>query len=579
MKGLKFGTQVSMLALVLTLAGCGDAGGGVSSTPAPAPTPTNTSLQTLTVGQSFTNNSATQTAQFNIGSSNTISGSSASVPLAITYSPSGDTYTISTAGRSQTFTSSDITSSGQGQAAFSKGGATGRDYLTLWAPSYGGNGPRYVGRGMWQHNVVNGNVQDTTLDIFTYGIASSSTAVPRMGTAAFATDVFGVTTKPGFQPRSFYGAGNFDVDFLTGVFNSVMPVTETELVSGAGVSGGGIQVVLAGTLSANDGTFSGYAAYGGGNSQSQGTVAGRFYGPTASELGAAFTTSGADGSSATGAILGMKSANQETTNLALTNFVTSQFFYTSNAWVELVNSGQFATTGKGNGQLTKQVDGSFSFPGPRSDMAYGSIAATDQIASSGANFTTYQKSLNGFTVTADFYKQGSANSELALTYTSFAHFNELLESLNGANRFNIYTAYGIDTPKGIVAARTGTAHYSGVAHGTGIDTAAKAVYSVTGTSSFDADFSAATLSGTLTLTGQSSAGTQNYGVLSFGTNIVNGYPVTAGLTKGGTNWGTISPRFYGPTAQEIGATFEFTVPTGQPGAGTAVAGAAVAKNR
>lgn len=583
MKVLNFGAETSVLALGLILAGCGDSGSGVSSTPAPAPAPapapppTNTSLETLMAAQSFTNNSGTQTAQFNLSSSTTISGSSASVPLTIAYDPSGGTYTISTTGRSQTFASLDITSSGQGEAVFSKVSAGSRDYLTLWAPSYGGNGPRYVGRGLWQRNVVSGSVQDTTLDMFTYGIASPAIAVPRTGTAAFATDVFGVTTKPGLQPRSFYGTGNFDVDFLTGVFNSVSPVTESELVSGAGVSGGGIQVTLAGKLSASDGTFSGYAAYGGGNSRSQGTVAGRFYGPTASELGAVFTTSSADGSSATGGILGMKSAPQETANLALTNFVTGQLFYTTNAWVELVNSGRSAATGTGNGQLTKQVDGSFSFPGPRSDMAYGSIAASDQIASSGPNFTTYQKSLNGYTVTVDFYKPGIGNSELALTYTSFAHFNELLEALNEPNRFNLYTVYGIDTAPGLVAARTGTAHYSGIAYGMGIDTTANSLYKVTGASSFDADFSSATLSGALTLTGRSSSDTQNYGALNFATNIVNGYPAITNLTKSGANWGTISPRFYGPTAQEIGATFEFTVPVGQPGAGTAVAGAAIAK--
>lgn len=572
-------TAIVALALGFSLTGCGDAGGGVASAPAPSPTPTptNASLATLTVSQSFVNDSATQTAQFDLSSSNTVSGSSASVPLTIAYNPSGDTYTISTAGRSQSFASSDITSSGQGQAAFSKATTTGHDYLTLWAPSYGGSGPRYVGRGMWQRNAVNGNTQDTTLDFFTYGIASPNSAVPRTGTAAFATDVFGVTTKPGVQPRSFYGNGTFDVDFLTGVFSSATPVTETELVSGAGVSGGGIEVILAGKLSASDGTFSGYAAYGGGNSQSQGTVAGRFYGPAADELGAAFTTSGADGSSATGAILGTKSASQEGYDLALTNFVTNQLFYTPNAWVELVNSGLNTATGTGNSQMTRNVDGSFSLSGPRSDMAYGTILASDQISSSGMNFTTYQKSLNGYTVTVDFYKPGSANSELALTYTSFAHFNELLESLNAANRFNIYTVYGIDTNPGIVIALKGSAHYSGVAYGTGVDASASAIYSVTGMSSFDADFTGGTLTGALALTGQSSSNTQNYGTLGFTTSIASGFPAIADLTKGGANWGTISPRFYGPTAQEIGATFEFTVPAGQPGAGTAVAGAAVAK--
>ncbi|NMN06963.1 MULTISPECIES: transferrin-binding protein [unclassified Novosphingobium] len=570
MRGLKFAARASGLASALALAGCGGAGDGISSTPTPA----NASLDALKVPQSFTNDAATQTARFDLGTSNTVSGSSASAPLTITYNPSGGTYTITTAGRSQSFAKSDITSSGQGMAAFSKAANGGHDYLTLWAPSYGGNGPRYVGRAMWQHNAVSGNIQDTTLDMVTYGIPSPASAVPHTGTAVFDTDVFGITTKPGAQPRSFSGAGSLNVDFLTGGFTSVTPVSDTELVSGAGVSGGGIDVRLAGKLSASDGTFSGYAAYGGGNSGSQGKVTGRFYGPGAGELGAVFSTSGADGSSATGALLGTKAGDKEEYNIALSNFVVDQLFSTSNAWIELVNSGLNSSTSTGNGQLTRNVDGSFSFPGPSSAMAYGTIATSDQIAASAPNFTTYRKTLGPFDVTADFYTAGSTNTELALTYTSFAHFTERTGSFES---YNLYSVYGIDTIPGIIAARTGTAHYAGVAYGTGIDAAANARYAITGTSSFDADFSAATLSGVLTLAGQSASGSQNYGALSFATSFAYGSPATAGLGKGGTDWGTISPRFYGPTGQEIGATFQFTVPAGQAGAGTSVAGAAVAK--
>lgn len=566
-------------AFLILLAGCG--GGGVSSAPAPSPTPTpsptNASLETLTASQTFTNNSATHAARFDLNTSKTVSGSSASAPLTVTYNAADGSYSVSTGGRSQVFAPADVTSSGQGQAALSKTHPAGRDYLTLWAPSYGGNGPRYAAMGMWQRNATSGNIQDTTLDIFTYGIESASTAIPRLGTAAFATNVFGVMTKPGVEPRSFSGSGNFDIDFLTGVFNSVTPVKESELVSGAAVSGGGIQVSLAGTLAANAGTFSGLAAYGGGNSKSQGTVSGRFYGPTANELGASFTTSGMDGSSTTGGILGLISTRPISANLSLANPVVRQLYYTSNYWVELVNSGQATGTGTGNGQLTIETDGSFSFPGASSDMAFGTIGSADRITPSGANFTTYRKSLNGYLVTVDFYKPGSANTELALTYTSFAHFNELLEVTNQANRYNIYTVYGIPTDTGIVYARQGTARYSGVAHGTGIDAAASAVYRIAGTSTFDVNFSALTLNGALTLTGQSGANTQNYGTLNFATTINNGFPVTSELTKSGVSWGAISPRFFGPIAQEIGATFAFIVPAGVPGAGTAVTGAAVAK--
>ena len=273
--------RIIALPLALLLAGCGGGGGLASApppppAPTPAPAPTNASLETLTASQTFTNNAATHTATFDLATGTTVSGSSASAPLTIAYNTTGGTYTITTSGRSQTFATSDLTGSGQGQANFTKAGGAERDYLTLWAPSYGGAGPRHAGLGLWQRNKTSGTIQDTTLDFFTYGIESPASAVPRTGTAAYSTEVFGVSTKPGAEPRAFTGIGNFDVDFRTGVFSSVNPVTETELLSGASVSGGGIQLILAGALSAGDGTFSGLASYGGSNTSSQGTVSGRF---------------------------------------------------------------------------------------------------------------------------------------------------------------------------------------------------------------------------------------------------------------------------------------------------------------
>lgn len=570
------------LPLALLVAGCGG-GGGVASAPPPAPTPTptpapaNASLETLTVSQAFTNTAATHTARFDLGTGTTVSGSSAAAPLTIAYNAAGGTYTVGTAGRSQAFAAADLTGSGQGQASFAKTTAGTKDYLTLWAPSYGGAGPRYVALGFWQRNQISGSQQDTTLDVFTYGIETPAAGVPRTGTAAFSTEVFGVTTKPGVEPRAFSGLGSFDVDFQTGAFKSVTPVTETELLSGAAVSGGGIQVVLAGLLGAGDGAFSGLASYGGSNSASQGTVAGRFYSPTAAELGAVFSTAGADGSAATGGLIAKRSGTTAQSNLALTNLVTGQLFYTANAWVELVNSGLTASSSSGNSQLTRRPDGSFDFSGPRSDMAYGAMTAADLIAPSAPNFTTYRKTLNGLVTTVDFYTPGSANTQLALTYASFARFNEALVSPSVPNRYSIYTLYGIDTDPGIVKARRGTAQYNGIAYGTGFDTAASLVYAITGTASFSADFTAGTLNGTLNLSGAAGATTQNYGTLSFATVLANGYPVTADLGKAGIPWGSLSARFYGPTAQEIGAIYQFTVPTGQPGAGTVVSGAALAK--
>lgn len=582
MKIWSLASRVTFLSLGLLLAGCG--GGGVTSTPAPipaptpSPTPTNASLSALTVSQSFSNNAAIQTAVFDLTNSNTVSGSSASAPLTIAYDAGSGSYTVSTQGRSQSFLPADISTSGQGQALFVKtDAANNRDRLTLWAPSYGGSGPQHVGMGMWQRNSTSGTRQNTTLDMFAYGLPSAASAVPRVGTAAFNAFASGLTTRPGFEPRSFSGNGRFDADFQTGIFNTYIPVTETELVSTAGTSGGSLQIIASGPLSFGDGTFSGTASYGGFRGTSQGTITGRFYGPNANEIGAAFTTTGSDGSSATGAIVGQKNVILAPINLALTNIVAEQLYSTAVASVNRVRGGELAATGMSNGQFTTRMDGSFGITGPGSPGAHGRIAAIDQIQPSGPNFTTYRKVLDEYTVTLNIYKAGSANGEIALTYASFVHRNQTIAPNNLPDQDNIYELFGFITDRGAVQARNGRAHYAGVARGTAIDTSVNQIFAVSGTSVFDVDFAASSLTGSLALKGNAGVIARDFGNFTFSTNIFNGFPVIGNLVQTGNSVGTIAPRFFGPNAEEIGAAFRIDMAIGQNGQGISIAGVALGK--
>ncbi|WP_414714436.1 transferrin-binding protein-like solute binding protein [Sphingobium sp.] len=104
-----------------------------------------------------------------------------------------------------------------------------------------------------------------------------------------------------------------------------------------------------------------------------------------------------------------------------------------------------------------------------------------------------------------------------------------------------------------------------------------ASYAITGTSSYDVNFSSQSYSGALRLSGTGSSGPVNFGLFTFDGAMVRGQGVSTPLNQGATAVGTVTTQFYGPTGQEIGGPFQLTVPTGSPGAGTSIAGAALAK--
>jgi hypothetical protein len=350
--------------------------------------------------------------------------------------------------------------------------------------------------------------------------------VPRTGQAAYSTNVFGLATTPGYEPIAFQGTGRFDVNFLTGVFSTSASTTETGLVTGYGVSGGGVGITGSGHLSSSDGTFSGTVGYGGQNASGQGALAGRFYGPNGTELGATFSASGADGSAASGAIVGVQNSSLAPTNLNLTNLVADQLYYIQGEQfvrMQTPTGDVNASATLGYSQAQQSVSGNFSVTTPTTEFQGGTFAATDQVSARLPNFTSYQKTTNGQVSTLDLYKTGAGNTELALTYLSFGRWGAVVPENGGftANA-SYYFVYGFRTDASAIAARTGTASYNGVAYGAGFNAATGTAYDVTGTSAFNVDFSHSTYSGALALKGGGSAGTANFGSFGFAGALSSG---------------------------------------------------------
>jgi len=222
-------------AFSLSLAGCfalaacgGSGGGGVGSTPAPptatpaptpAPSPSNTTLTNLVASQSFTNDVASTNILFDSTTATTINGRLASGALTVAYDRSSNSYSLSRSGVSQTFAPSDVTTNSADETRYQKSDANGNSYLTIARTPYsGGVARRFVGLGFWQRNTRADGRQDTLFDVFTYGLTTPASAVPRTGTAAFDIDVFGLSAAPGREAYTIQGQGLFSADFGAGVF-------------------------------------------------------------------------------------------------------------------------------------------------------------------------------------------------------------------------------------------------------------------------------------------------------------------------------------------------------------------------
>lgn len=555
---MKYRMLLTSAMLAAMLSACGGGSGGVNSTPTPtptpAPTPTNTTLSDLKASQSFTNDAAAAKALFDLVTKTGISGSAAKATLSIAYDAKTNGYTLTTDGRTQSFLPGDIASQGAYDTVYTKTGTDGSDRLTLTRTGYTSSTPRsYVGLGYWQRNVTSGDRQNMDFSVFTYGLATPGSAVPRTGTAAYGIDVFGLVTKPGEEPMNTQGTGTFNVDFAAGIFSSQTWLTESSLVSASGVSGGGIELITSGQLGSGDGTFSGNAIVGSSLGRASGTVDGHFYGPNGEELGGTFQATNDYGLVASGGFIGSSTGKPATENMSLTNMRMEQYFYTRYEY--------------GVGHLNWQNSETFNVGSSTSALYGGQLTLADKIVSDDPNFTAYRKtfssSYDSQDMTLELYKPGPSNTELALTYASFGHWSTTVPNGIGRSPVDDYFAYGFETTAGLLDAKTGKASYDGIAYGTGGNINVGTSYDVKGTSQFTVDFDAMAFTGALALNGKD----QTTGAArDFGTFDVNGtitswdWGMTGNVGRADGSYGGISARLYGPDGQEIVAPFHVNTP-------------------
>lgn len=511
------------------------------------------------------------------------SGSRAAV--SIRYDATTRSYTIETGGRSQIFTPGDIQPQRfDGETQYSRRGASS-DHLTLVTVPYynAATSNRYVGMGYWQQNNLAEGIQSTQFSSFTYGLDTPSAAMPRSGNAHWDTDIFGLLTAPGIELRTIQGRGGFDVDFSGGVFSTSANVDEFDYVTGGGRVGS-LRFQGGGQLTSASG-FTGNFNYNNRTSLG-GTIAGKFYGPGAEEIGATFNAQGGE-AVLTGAMTGQRATATPAT-LTLLNVTQDQRANaTAATFFTQAREGQagFADIKVGTGDAVVTITPSGAGAVGVDSYSYTPTSG-DIVASGRANFTTYQSQLNGQPLRVEFYKPGSANSELALTYASFATWSTQASDAAASgqkitNTYARYILYGLETPRDLLTARTGAGTYAGVVYGSGASYDGKE-FSVGGTSRFDVDFSGGRYSGALNLTGKTADGTStDFGSFGFANAISFGQMVQASFDNGANKdpFHTIQPRFFGPDGQEIGATFRLATGSESDVRTVLISGVTIAKRQ
>jgi hypothetical protein len=243
-------------------------------------------------------------------------------------------------------------------------------------------------------------------------------------------------------------------------------------------------------------------------------------------------------------------------SLTLTNLRRQQLFYAQ------YNGNQVS-------QLNWQNAETFTLSPPSSSFAGGQFTLNDKIVGD-PNFTTYRKTFSHLagdqTVTLELFRPGQQNGQLALTYASFGHWATQEFSTGTSRPVDLYFTYGLETPPGLLAAKTGTGRYDGVLYAHGGNADLGQYYDIGGSSRFDVDFSSQSYSGFLAMTGVSNTGSErDFGRYDF-TGPLSLY--TAGtqvaLTQNGAVSGELDTRFYGPDGEEIAGPFRISSPV-QPG--------------
>jgi len=512
------------------------------------------------VSQSFTNDAADAGGTFHSDGSQVMGAyATAASSFTISYNASTQSYTVSTGSRTQTFTPADQVASGSTDfTAYQKSSGNLAESLSLTVPGTSGALQyQYVGGGAWERANNGGTTLDFTYNPFTYGIVTPDASLARTGTGLYSVSLVGARESD--QPYAMAGSGTMQVDFAGGTMSSTGVLTTIDVSSGyilsLGIYYGSAQ------LSSTTNAFSGTFAMDDGTRLTGGWQ-GRFYGPSNQEVGAIwYINNGSD--YASGYLLGRSDNTVTPYNTSLNPIQFSESF--SNRYAELDfhdNGDGTAATGsamlRSDGVLQVNVStGDYAYVDVNSSSSVGFPSASLNSGASTSSYAVYDTTVGGTSYRLTLLKPGAGNPTIALNYVSFGRWQQFQSS--SADAKDRWFAWGVRTNGFQIP--TGTGHYDGILAGSGATAQGGAQYSLTGTSSLDVNFGAATFTGSLHPIGTnlSTLATRDFGTYSVTGGLIDADAgLTANVVDGSSNYlGFVEGALYGSNAQEIGGTFGF----------------------
>nr|WP_314445397.1 transferrin-binding protein-like solute binding protein [uncultured Sphingomonas sp.] len=567
--------RLPFVALVIAVSACGGGGGGgVGSTPAPPTTPTppttppppppptgtNSTLVAPLLSETFANRNSeiVLTADVNAGTGTSTVGQKT---LGLSYDATTNSYTLTANGRTLVFGPGDIDAakSTSTLTVYVKGTSnTDSDTLTLTKAGTSGRFTyRYVGGAFWERSQLIGNALTASAQSSVYGVVTPSAGVPRTGTASYAVDLIGYVTMQA-NPLGITGSGRLDVDFEKGqlIANGVIPQAPNTAFSGTFRS--------AATLSSNANSFSGSFGIDAFGSYS-GTVDGMFFGPNAEEVGAAWTARQDGTSAAAGVLIGRREGTIGNTSFdAVTN---NALYYPTSSRLDYR---QTATTP----QNATVADSPLTIHYNVSTGTYTLIAPDRSVVFRGLG----PNAVGGEVMPVS----GTTDDRLTVSGAgSYVRAGAWRSSANSAqgNALDIRLQHfilGMPTASAAVP-RTGEAAYAIQVAGSAADADYPNRMDFGGTGLMRIDFGAGTLNLTSGLNYREDwflsgrpAFTANgqlngTGALSSSANAFNGSLSLSGI---GDYSGSFAGQLFGPSGQEMGATFKATDGAGGAASGT-----------
>lgn len=563
--------QVVVLVSSFALAGCGSGGDTpplVSAPPPPVPTPTPPPVVSdLQTSRSFNVPAGSQDVRFDLSTSATLASQSSGGRVQIAYDAASKNYTLTSPnGRQAVFGAGDEIDPGDPtERRFAVRGTDKSDFLTLAYTGYGSSlETKSVALGFWQTNTSDGTTQNTDFDVFVYGFPSAASVIPATGSAEFQTDVFGLSTQVGSEGMAFQGTGLTVFDFARATFEMRTNISEYFLVTNDGRFGA-LDLTASGNIASGANSFNGTFNYRGSGKPVSGLLSGTFFGPDAKEAGGTFAGDDGLGNSVVGAFTAA-SRGPVQQNLSLDSLRSDQLFYVPVSQLEQRRykdgSKGFTSASMGsNGQVTfRASDQSYRYAGYVEDESL--FRPSNIVSPAQSEYTEYRIKYGAEDIELALY-QPAKGGEVALTYSGFGVYRRTYDDAAAATIRQDWFGYGLDTPEGVLAARTGTGTYNGLARGIAGSRDGNRQLDITGTSQFQIDFGSQAYSGWLRLAGRDTAdGSQvDFGQfdLAPGTGIFRN-AFTTGLLQNGDGAGELQLRFYGPTGEELAGVFNINLP-------------------